>query len=105
MVHLAENKNVELVLDLSGLELEWIKGDPGRIRQILSNLISNAIKFTENGYVLVKIGVKDLNEMGLILYGSVLDTGIGIESDKLDLLFESFSQVDASTLENTEGPV
>ena len=97
MVHLAENKNVELVLDLSGLELEWIKGDPGRIRQILSNLISNAIKFTENGYVLVKIGVKDVNEMGLILYGSVLDTGIGIQSDKLDLLFESFSQVDAST--------
>ena len=97
MVHLAEKKDIELVLDLSGLELEWIKGDPGRIRQILTNLVSNAIKFTASGHVLVKIGVKDVNEMGLILYGSVTDSGIGIEKEKLDGLFDSFSQVDAST--------
>lgn len=97
MVHLAENKDVELILDLSGLEIEWIKGDPGRIRQILTNLISNAIKFTSKGFILVKIGVKDVNDMGLILYGSVTDTGIGIQKDKLNGLFDSFSQVDAST--------
>ena len=97
MVHLAENKDVELILDLSGLEIESIKGDPGRIRQILTNLVSNAVKFTNDGHVLVKIGVKDVNEMGLILYGSVTDTGIGIESEKLDGLFDSFSQVDSST--------
>jgi signal transduction histidine kinase/CheY-like chemotaxis protein len=97
MLHLAEQKKLELMLDLSGLEVDNIKSDQGRIGQILTNLISNAIKFTSDGHVLVKISIKDVNELGLILYGSVTDTGIGVKPDKIATLFDSFTQVDAST--------
>ncbi len=97
MHHLADIKGLDLILDLGGLEVDWIKSDLGRIRQILTNLISNAVKFTEDGHVLVKISIKDANEMGLILFASVTDTGIGIPEDKITGLFESFSQIDEST--------
>jgi signal transduction histidine kinase/CheY-like chemotaxis protein len=97
MHHLADQKGLDLILDLTGLEVDWIKSDLGRIRQILTNLISNAVKFTSDGHVLVKISIKDVNEMGLILFASVTDTGIGIPEDKISTLFDSFSQVDEST--------
>jgi signal transduction histidine kinase len=97
MHHLADQKGLDLILDLSGLEVDWIRSDLGRIRQILTNLISNAVKFTSDGHVLVKISIKDVNEMGLILFAAVTDTGIGIDEDKIEILFDSFSQVDEST--------
>jgi signal transduction histidine kinase/CheY-like chemotaxis protein len=97
MAYLVQDKGLELILDINELDVHWVKGDPGRIRQILTNLVSNAIKFTPNGEVVIKVGVKDAADMGLLLYGSVSDTGIGIPKDKQEALFESFSQVDSST--------
>ncbi len=82
----------------------YFKGDPTRIRQILTNLIGNAIKFTKEGQIYVKIGMDDSDgqgkgKPGLIrtLKVAVNDTGIGIPEDKRDMIFESFTQVDAST--------
>ena len=74
-----------------------LKGDPSRLRQILANLVSNAIKFTQKGEVLVRVNVvaESLSEFTLLF--EVRDTGIGIPSDKLGLLFAKFSQVDSST--------
>ena len=97
MAHLVHNKGLELILDINDIEYSWVKGDPGRIRQILTNLVSNAIKFTEDGEVLIKVAVKDAGEMGLVLFAVVSDTGIGIPKSKQVTLFESFSQVDTST--------
>jgi CheY-like chemotaxis protein/HPt (histidine-containing phosphotransfer) domain-containing protein len=73
-------------------------GDPERLRQILVNLVSNAIKFTERGDVLVRAGLEKRREDGkLLVRFSVRDTGIGIPPERLDRLFKMFSQVDAST--------
>jgi PAS domain S-box-containing protein len=72
-------------------------GDPGRLRQILTNLAGNAIKFTAKGEVVVRTSLEEQNEFDCVLRFSVRDTGIGIPKNKIDILFEKFSQVDAST--------
>jgi len=72
-------------------------GDPGRLRQILVNLIGNSLKFTSEGEVVVHIAADSLNEEDALLHFSVSDTGIGIPTDKQDLIFEAFSQADGST--------
>ncbi len=74
-----------------------VRGDPGRLRQVLSNLLSNAIKFTDTGEVVVKIDL--VREVGddVDIRIEVTDTGIGIDADKKDRLFQSFAQADAST--------
>jgi PAS domain S-box-containing protein len=92
----AEEKDLELILDLTDLEITFVKGDPGRLRQIFNNLVSNAIKFTETGEILIKCSLKQ-QENELIFTGEIQDTGIGIPPDKIELLFQSFTQVDAST--------
>ena len=71
-------------------------GDPGRLRQILTNLIGNAIKFTEKGEVAIEVKCESGRERYPLLF-SVRDTGIGIPEDKLDTIFQSFTQVDSST--------
>ncbi|MCX6969130.1 MAG: amino acid permease [Verrucomicrobia bacterium] len=80
---------------------EWITADYTRVRQILINLIGNAVKFTETGSVEIRVGVEpapdDANPGDQLLRFSVTDTGIGIPPDKLDSLFKPFSQVDASS--------
>jgi signal transduction histidine kinase/CheY-like chemotaxis protein/HPt (histidine-containing phosphotransfer) domain-containing protein len=73
-----------------------VRGDPVKIRQVLVNLISNAIKFTEHGYVKVSISLEDQNEQDVYLLCSVTDTGIGIPSNKQEYLFEPFTQLDGS---------
>jgi signal transduction histidine kinase/ActR/RegA family two-component response regulator len=75
-----------------------IMGDSLRLRQILMNLVSNAVKFTREGRVFVRVRTKPGIKSGkVILHFEVIDTGIGIPSDKINRLFESFSQVDSST--------
>jgi PAS domain S-box-containing protein len=74
-----------------------IVGDAGRLRQVLLNLLSNAVKFTEEGEVVVDVGAEPTGASSYRLELAVRDTGIGIPPDRMNALFESFSQVDAST--------
>ena len=94
----AEGKKIELVLDLIGIDISVVIGDPGRIRQVLTNLVGNAIKFTEFGEVVVCASFKVSAIDGSVkLNCSVKDTGVGISEDKVASLFDAFKQVDAST--------
>jgi two-component system, sensor histidine kinase and response regulator len=93
----ANKKGLELLYDEGPGVPERLRGDPGRLRQVLVNLVGNAVKFTEEGEVSVT-----LEKVGDIVDGAkvrfeVRDTGIGIPADKLDYIFESFHQVDGST--------
>jgi two-component system sensor histidine kinase/response regulator len=74
-----------------------LRGDPGRLRQILTNLAGNAIKFVEQGEVSVSVDVKNETEKAVTLLFEVKDTGIGIPADRVNRLFESFTQADVST--------
>jgi signal transduction histidine kinase/DNA-binding response OmpR family regulator len=94
---LADEKGLELLCEISPEVPAFITGDPGRLRQILLNLINNAVKFTPKGEVELKAQVDHLEDKSTILHFMVRDTGIGIPTDKLEAIFESFSQVDTST--------
>jgi PAS domain S-box-containing protein len=74
-----------------------LRGDPGRLRQILTNLTDNAIKFTHKGEILVHVRIAEETETECRLHFAVRDTGVGIPADRRGVLFEKFSQVDAST--------
>ncbi len=74
-----------------------VRGDPGRLRQILVNLSGNAIKFTEHGEVVIRAVVQEEDNTHVTVRFSVSDTGIGIPAERMDILFDSFSQVDSST--------
>jgi len=94
----AKEKNIELSTDLeSGRDIpECLVGDPGRLRQVIINLVGNAIKFTLQGHVKVKISLKELKDNSCLLLFSISDTGIGIAKDKQAAVFDSFSQADTS---------
>ena len=88
-----------------GLELAWrvgpsvpdrVRGDAGRLRQIVVNLVGNAIKFTELGEIIVDVQREAEDETGILLHFRVQDTGIGIPKEKQGLIFEAFTQVDSS---------
>ena len=74
-----------------------VNGDPLRLRQILLNLVGNAIKFTERGTVTVSVDVDEDMPDGVLLHFRVTDTGIGIAKEKQALVFEAFTQADSST--------
>ena len=92
----AEEKQLELILDVTEVSHSRVKGDPSRLRQILTNLVGNAIKFTKNGEVVIKASVTEFDNK-LQLCCTISDTGIGIPEDKIVNLFDSFTQVDATT--------
>ena len=93
----AHNKNIELILDVANIDESVVIGDPGRFRQILNNLVGNAIKFTKDGEVLIEASLQDYNHDNWQLICHIKDTGIGISAKQQEKLFKSFSQVDAST--------
>jgi len=93
----AHQKGLELAYDADPEVPPQLLGDPGRLRQILVNLVGNAIKFTQHGEVLVEIQNRSLDERGVELHFKVTDTGIGISPEKHKLLFRAFSQADSST--------
>ena len=93
----AHEKELELVCNVSPDTPNIILGDPGRLRQILINLLGNAIKFTENGKVAVSVEVDSRTEDEVSLHFAVNDTGIGISEDKKEHIFNSFTQADSST--------
>jgi len=97
----AQEKGLELILDVTHIEHSMIKTDPGRLRQILSNIIGNAIKFTEKGEIIIFVELRKQSEFSsdnkLQLHCKISDTGIGIPEDQQQRMFESFSQADAST--------
>jgi len=90
-------KDIKLIKKLSKDIPQYVKGDPERLRQILTNLATNAIKFTEKGYVKISVNIKEENDKYIILKFDVSDTGIGIPKHRVERLFKSFSQVDSST--------
>ncbi len=100
-------KDIELVVRIAPGLPDKLIGDPGRIRQILTNLVGNAVKFTEHGHVMVDINwrkvdpVNDADRLAISI--AVQDTGIGIPADKQDAIFEKFSQVDGSSTRKHEG--
>ncbi|MDA0750869.1 MAG: ATP-binding protein [Verrucomicrobia bacterium] len=93
----ANAKNLELKLFYEPDARKHLVGDPGRTKQVLINLLSNAIKFTESGFIHVRVEKTAVDKHPDGLKISVTDTGIGIPTNKQNLLFEKFSQTDAST--------
>jgi two-component system sensor histidine kinase/response regulator len=95
----AHQKGLELVCHVAPEVPAWIVADPLRLRQVLTNLLGNAIKFTERGEVSLDVGVdaEALDNGEVMLHMRVKDTGIGIPADKLAQIFEAFEQADGST--------
>ena len=93
----AQSKGLELVCDIPPTTPMQLLGDPGRIRQILTNLIDNAVKFTNHGEVVIRVRLIDLDEDNAQLHISITDTGIGISPESQQRLFQAFSQADGST--------
>jgi two-component system sensor histidine kinase/response regulator len=93
----AHDKGLELVLHVRTLTPTRVVTDPGRLRQVLLNLLGNAIKFTEKGFVLLKVDLDARSNGDAILSFTVRDTGIGIPEDRQAHLFDKFTQADSST--------
>ncbi|MEQ1874417.1 MAG: response regulator [Ilumatobacteraceae bacterium] len=93
----AHEKGLELTIEVDADIPQTLSGDGGRVRQILVNLVGNAVKFTESGEIAVHAHLRRTTEDGVRLLLSVTDTGIGIEANAATNLFESFTQADAST--------
>ena len=93
----AHQKGLELICDMRGDVPEAVAGDPVRLRQVLVNLLGNAIKFTDRGEVEMTVERLPPSPAGSLLRFSVRDTGIGIPEEKRDLIFQPFTQADPST--------
>jgi two-component system sensor histidine kinase/response regulator len=96
-------KGIELIVSIEAEVPVMIRADPGRLRQVVLNLLGNAVKFTHEGYITVHLATQvDANDRASLTI-EVTDTGIGIPADRLDRLFKSFSQVDSSTTRHYGG--
>ncbi|PYM60404.1 MAG: hypothetical protein DMD79_15845, partial [Candidatus Rokuibacteriota bacterium] len=93
----AHQKGLELAADVAPAVPDALVGDPGRLRQVLQNLVGNAIKFTEHGEVVVRVERETETESEVVLAFAVRDTGIGIAADKQRHVFQAFTQADSST--------
>ena len=90
-------KGLELACRIDPGLPDLLVGDPGRLRQILVNLAGNAIKFTEQGEVVIEVTLESVSETAAVLHCTVRDTGIGIPQDRQQAIFEAFTQADTST--------
>ncbi|MGH8187912.1 MAG: ATP-binding protein, partial [Steroidobacteraceae bacterium] len=93
----AQTKGLPLMSEIDAAVPALVRGDPGRLRQILVNLCGNAVKFTQRGSVTISVAVTGADSGHVVLRCSVRDTGPGIPADRLHTLFNPFSQIDAST--------
>lgn len=93
----AQEKKLQLLIDSSRLPHRYYLGDALRVQQIVTNLVSNAVKFTENGYVKISLSEELKDGIAPVVRISVIDSGIGIAPDKLAIIFDKFTQADAST--------
>ena len=93
----AHQKGLEVACDISAGVPVMVSGDPNRLRQVLLNLIGNAIKFTFQGEVIVRVEAQTAADSEIPLHFQVIDTGIGIPEDKQKVIFEAFSQADGSS--------
>ncbi len=97
MRHRCSEKGLALITEIEPDVPKTVIGDPVRIRQIILNLVSNAVKFTERGEIKISVKCKMQSEKSDMITISVSDTGVGIPEDRLDRIFESFTQADGST--------
>ena len=93
----AHAKNVEVNVDIEPLVPDLVKGDPGRVRQVLINLAGNAVKFTHAGEVTISARFVEHSGAATVVRFEIRDTGIGIPADRIAMLFKPFSQVDTTT--------
>jgi two-component system sensor histidine kinase/response regulator len=93
----AHQKGLELIVDVGAAVPQTLRGDPGRLRQILVNLLGNAIKFTLQGEVVLRVTSEAATPPDVVLHFSVRDTGVGIPLGRQERIFEAFTQADGST--------
>jgi PAS domain S-box-containing protein len=98
-----EGRDLDLILEYHADLPHHFIGDAGRVRQVMTNLVGNAVKFTPSGHVLVAVACEGRSPSVAHMRISVTDTGIGIPADKIGILFEQFSQVDGSATRNHGG--
>jgi PAS domain S-box-containing protein len=99
----AYRKGLEVACALDPAIPSPLLGDPVRLKQILLNLVENAIKFTDHGEVVIRASIDSQSENEIVLHISVADTGVGIPEDKVAIVFEAFTQVDGSSTRRFEG--
>ena len=97
MAFRANEKGLELLCDIGADVPRTVRGDPGRLRQVLLNLTGNALKFTEKGELGIQVTAEAIEENVSILHFIVFDSGVGIAPEKFEMIFDSFNQADAST--------
>jgi signal transduction histidine kinase/ActR/RegA family two-component response regulator len=93
----ADEKQIQLILETDKRLTHKVTGDPTRLSQVINNLVHNAIKFTEQGFVKLIIRVRSMTERAVTIDFRVVDTGIGIPPEKQKMIFERFTQADSST--------
>lgn len=93
----AREKGLELNMLINSAIPSCLVGDPTKIRQIISNLVSNAVKFTHNGEVFIEVSVIKETNTEVQLYFEIRDTGIGMNEEEISKLFKPFSQADSSS--------
>jgi two-component system sensor histidine kinase/response regulator len=99
----ASEKGLELVCDIPPAVPLIVLGDPTRLRQIIVNLLGNAIKFTDSGEVVLRVEAKQTDDRNVAMHFAIQDTGIGIADEKQKLIFDAFAQADSSPSRNHGG--